>query len=283
MKGILNPKDFLEYLEYHPATGALYQDIPVQQNGIDLRVVKMEEPDLGVSRFTFKANGEEAVMSGTSSVLTNNPMRLVKGQSYQATFHLRLKKPLPRGVCAYVIGRSTFNRNSILIRSSLYDSGYVGDVGATVYSWRRAELDRFFRMAQIVFMSAETASMYNGQYGDIEKQTDSESLEKESSSKTEDKTSKIMDSIPTDLKTVQEGKPFEGLTIEDGSFEELCEDEMDDKDEEFLDVMNEDIPQIEGDENYTSIDDDELDDDEEEEEEVIPVKKPVKRRKKKRL
>lgn len=284
MKGVLDPRKFKDLLGFHKGTHPLYEDFPVQQNGIDLRIIKLEEMSSGVSRFTFKPNGEESVMPGNRQGLTDNPMRVLPGQAYQVTFHLELKEPLPENVCAYIIGRSSFNRSGILIRSAWYDSGYAGELGATMYVHRRAEIDRFFRGAQILFFSADSADLYKGQYGDSVTHPVAVGPREEGDPK-ESSVEKGPDSEPT---------TYKGLAITTGDIDEdLLEQEAEDgdDDEDYVDVMTQDIPADEDYEDYGDFED-ELDEDEELPEEdpepvtpkkkkkAKPGKKPKKRSKK---
>jgi len=71
---------------------------------------------------------------------------------------------IPENVAAYVIGRSSLNRNGVFCRSTLYDSGFKDYVGAAVYPFVPCHLHYGARFAQIIFMEAQSAKMYDGQY-----------------------------------------------------------------------------------------------------------------------
>lgn len=71
---------------------------------------------------------------------------------------------IPDNVVAMVYGRSTLNRNGIFIRSSLYDSNFNNFVGFTMYPWVETTIECGSRIAQIVFMSADSDGLYGGQY-----------------------------------------------------------------------------------------------------------------------
>lgn len=266
MKGILNPNDFKDILEFHSSCSPTFEDFPIQQNGIDLRVCIVREYDTGVARFAFKPNGDESILHGSKNTLIHNPLKLIRGCAYELVFHLKLKEPLPEGVCAMIIGRSSFNRNGILIRSSLYDSGYIGELGATLYSFRRIEVERYFRMAQVVFISADTAKMYDGQYGEKEKQVQiiEHLIGDSNNSPPVVITSTAKESTPPiHVETVTSEKAFEGLEIDETDLED--EIEMDDN-EDYADVMNNEIPSDEeDDEDFDEdfvIEEEDLDDEE---------------------
>lgn len=66
----------------------------------------------------------------------------------------------------YIIGRSSLNRNNILIRSCLYDSGYNG-VCAFVMTIGSGpvKIQKGTRFGQYVSWKAEALKSYNGSYG----------------------------------------------------------------------------------------------------------------------
>jgi deoxycytidine triphosphate deaminase len=64
-----------------------------------------------------------------------------------------------------VYGRSTLNRAGILLRSSIYDSGFVcNKIGFTMYPFNDCVIERESRIAQIIFYESHSNTMYNGQY-----------------------------------------------------------------------------------------------------------------------
>lgn len=73
---------------------------------------------------------------------------------------------IPEGYCGWLIGRSSLNRNGILIASGLYDSGYNGTVGGAIYMFNQGglKIQKGARIAQLVIAEAETLHLYDGQY-----------------------------------------------------------------------------------------------------------------------
>lgn len=72
---------------------------------------------------------------------------------------------LPEGVAAVLFTRSTFARNGVFIVSGLYDSGYVGQVGFTIYTLGgMIDIARGTRIGQIAFVHSESAGAYAGGY-----------------------------------------------------------------------------------------------------------------------
>lgn len=72
---------------------------------------------------------------------------------------------VPEGMAAVLYTRSTFARNGIFIMSGLYDSGYKGHIGFTIYTiGGPAVIAQGTRIGQIAFIAADTAKMYAGGY-----------------------------------------------------------------------------------------------------------------------
>lgn len=85
-----------------------------------------------------------------------------RAYSFDSTFYVEI----PEGMCGWLIGRSSFNRSGVLIRSGLFDSGFKGYLGATIYCFSDIKIEQGARIAQFVMAKAENASLYNGQYQD---------------------------------------------------------------------------------------------------------------------
>lgn len=70
---------------------------------------------------------------------------------------------LPEGVAAILYTRSTLARNGVFLVSGLYDSGYKGHIGVTIYPiCGNITIMPGTRVGQIAFVSAENAKMYAG-------------------------------------------------------------------------------------------------------------------------
>ena len=125
----------------------------LQQNGIDLRMGKIQtiaaDQNEGVPRYeeTYSEAGRFFINTGWAYAL--NAMERVS---------------IPKGVAADIIGRSSLNRRGLLIRGSVYDSGFKGVCGATMYSFTAKKMQVGDRFAQMIFVTADTAQMYQGQH-----------------------------------------------------------------------------------------------------------------------
>lgn len=73
---------------------------------------------------------------------------------------------LPKNMFALLIHRSSFNRKGIIITGSVYDPGYKGVIGCTIYnlSGEVIQIPANKRICQIVCYHAEAASEYDGQW-----------------------------------------------------------------------------------------------------------------------
>ena len=73
---------------------------------------------------------------------------------------------LPKDVYATFTHRSSYNRKGVLITGSIYDPGYNGQIGYTIYNMSKEELriGKNKRIGQIMFFKADPASSYSGQY-----------------------------------------------------------------------------------------------------------------------
>lgn len=91
-------------------------------------------------------------------------VKLKHGESKNVLLNESVK--LPGHIFATFTHRSTYNRQGVLITGSIYDPGYCGRVGCTIYNLSGAdlEIDINERIGQMLFFQADTASLYDGQY-----------------------------------------------------------------------------------------------------------------------
>ncbi len=71
---------------------------------------------------------------------------------------------LPRYICGFIIPRSTCFRKGIIVKSGLCDPGYKGHPRVAIFPYRDVLIKQGYRLAQIVFVRAHSASVYRGQY-----------------------------------------------------------------------------------------------------------------------
>ena len=73
---------------------------------------------------------------------------------------------VPPGAFALMFSRSTFNRQGVLITSTVFEPGWRGIPTVSVYNLSGTDFSirKDTRVAQIIFFKANAASSYNGQY-----------------------------------------------------------------------------------------------------------------------
>jgi len=91
-------------------------------------------------------------------------IELPQGHAYNVLLNEIVE--LPDDVYAMLYGRSSYNREGVLIRGSVYDPGYKGQVGCTIYnmSGNFLKIKPNERICQMMFFRADPASKYDGQY-----------------------------------------------------------------------------------------------------------------------
>lgn len=86
---------------------------------------------------------------------------LDSGRVYDGTSNFYVD--LPSGIAAILYTRSTLTRNGVILASGLYDSGFKGHIGFTIYPLAHTiELEIGVRVGQIAFVSSESAGLYAG-------------------------------------------------------------------------------------------------------------------------
>ncbi|RWZ87249.1 MAG: hypothetical protein EO766_12040 [Hydrotalea sp. AMD] len=73
---------------------------------------------------------------------------------------------VPAGVAAFLIVRSTLNRNGLWVTSGLYDQGFSNNIGFVIHNdGPNAFIAPHTRVAQLVFVKSEDSGLlYNGTY-----------------------------------------------------------------------------------------------------------------------
>ena len=73
---------------------------------------------------------------------------------------------IPDDMFGLIWSRSTFNRQGIIIRGTVFDSGYVGRPSFSVYNFSgdRIYIKKNTRVCQILFFYSASAFPYHGKY-----------------------------------------------------------------------------------------------------------------------
>jgi len=162
----------------------------VQQAGIDLRVARISVPYPAQlpaplqGAVTPQGPGSEIAVIGVKErrlpaykeidledrsdpfIVKRNSKQwycLPKGQ-YILDFVEHIKVPLH--CMALVVHRSTLNRSGTIVTGSVFDPGFSGQVGATMYVHGTLLIEPLARLAQIILFDGDSANAYTGAYKD---------------------------------------------------------------------------------------------------------------------
>lgn len=144
---------------------ANYDEAAIQPNALDITIDSVSHfprPDDVYPEFVLRKEGSaEKRFKATLEPINNVLFDLVPGQ-YE--FESDTTVELPKGVCGWLVARSTLNRNGIFIVSGLYDAGFKGRVGGTIYVPVWSHFEKGARVAQLITARADTIHLYDGQY-----------------------------------------------------------------------------------------------------------------------
>lgn len=159
----INPKIALEsgWVEFPGWMTSSQRSKCIQPNAIDFTLDRL-----------FTINGSDtATITESSRIMRSvteirpdhNKWQLEQNVLYDgmSDFYVHV----PENVAAYLIVRSTFNRVGLLLNAGLYDSGFLGNIGFTLYN-RSGTLitSPHTRIGQIIFVDSESSSLYDGNY-----------------------------------------------------------------------------------------------------------------------
>lgn len=139
----------------------------IQPNAIDFDLERLFLPN-SETLFAFSEQGKVMrkldEIKATTSQTDGLPWFYLNPNSYydfQSSFYVEV----PEGVCAWLIARSTLNRNGMFITSGLYDSGYKGPIAGILHNRSGvAKIAQHTRIGQIIFARSDSAGLYKGGY-----------------------------------------------------------------------------------------------------------------------
>ena len=140
------------------------------QNGYDLRIETICEVTTDL----------DSILAINDKGLKNNAYVIVKpnynSKDKNLYYFLKRNTPyvvktiesvyIPKNVVGIIFSRSTFNRNGIIVRATLFDSGFRGTPSLTVYPFQNIRIAKGCRIAQIIFMTATPYKLYKGKYNE---------------------------------------------------------------------------------------------------------------------
>jgi len=94
----------------------------------------------------------------------NRTIKLAQGQSMNVDFEETIH--LPNDIYSTFHIRSSFSRKGVFATTGIYDPGYVGSLGCTLYNLGTSPIviEKGTRVGQMLFFKADAASSYNGQW-----------------------------------------------------------------------------------------------------------------------
>ena len=137
-------------------------DTMIQPNTVDLRVDKVYRIGAG----PMHIDEEEKIHRKSMEIFPDEDGNfLLSPGCYEMQSNQQVE--IAEGEVALVLGRSTFNRNGVLIISSIYDSGFKDYAGATVYNiGGETTVKPNTRFAHLIIAKAESLHKYDGDYGE---------------------------------------------------------------------------------------------------------------------
>lgn len=151
--------------------GGLYNtEEQIQPNGIDLRLAKVYElsgttylPEQGKAKFDGRATEVEPKEGWYH-------LRPQAGSVYLVDFMERAA--VQPGFCAQIITRSSLVRSGVDVITGLWDTGWEGQLGASLRVMNPIHIQYGARMAQVMFYKAVfNGHTYNGRYQGADSQT----------------------------------------------------------------------------------------------------------------
>lgn len=117
-----------------------------------------------VERKIVKVSDFSEIQQVGIDLTVSEDIKLEHGRSYNVLFNETIE--LPTDIFASIFQRSSYSRKGIFTTTGVYDPGYIGSLGCTIYnmSGETIEIPKNTRIAQIVCFKAESASAYNGQF-----------------------------------------------------------------------------------------------------------------------
>lgn len=172
----INPGEILEMGAVRPFKGrpAIITDInddqcQIQQNGIDLRLDEVQYAK-GQTILSLDKNVREEVRCEFEELQPDSDdyFTLYEGTKYAFDFMEWIE--VPENMCAYLFVRSSINRYSGDFMTGLWDSSFRGRLGGIFRPDTNVVIPKGYRVAQVVFLRADSYRPYDGQFQDQERQ-----------------------------------------------------------------------------------------------------------------
>lgn len=165
----LNPQQFINdgSIKFPEWMDDEFKQKCIQPNALDITLDK-------AFGFDF---GEHFILTENTKIMRNTTecSSRLYGNQTEPTFRIRVGVTdimsdfhitVPAGLAAFLIVRSTLNRNGLYVTSGLYDSGFSGHLGAALHNrGEDAYIAPHTRIAQLVLVKSEDSGvLYSGGY-----------------------------------------------------------------------------------------------------------------------
>lgn len=132
----------------------------VQMHALDIRVHKIYK--VLESTLDLTANPKSHRKLSEVKPMDNGQFFLTAGMYIFDSFH---NVKMEEGEAGWIVPRSTFTRNGILVGSALYDAGYEGGVNGYIHNpVGNIKMSIGEKIGQFIVAQAETLKLYDGQY-----------------------------------------------------------------------------------------------------------------------
>lgn len=165
---LINPKEAIEQ-GWIKISGEFKWDECIQPNAIDFTLDKAHyDGRLNVSTIIGKNHKQLPSFEEMDTVYDHdtacNYFEIQPGQAIDGSSNMYVT--LPSGVAAMLVVRSTLNRGNCTLTSGLYDSGYQGNIGFSIFNRGKvsAYIEKGARVGQIMFIPSDHAKLYAGGY-----------------------------------------------------------------------------------------------------------------------
>lgn len=156
-----------ELIQQGYITGIHDQEAQVQPNALDFTIDKLfrlNDNNMFIISHAGKMMRQNDEVVSTPDRRTGIQFwNLAPLTSYDALSDIHVT--LPTDIAAFLIIRSTFNRNGMFITAGLYDTGFSGHIGFMLHNRSGpAKIEPGTRIGQIVFVHSSSIGQYQGQW-----------------------------------------------------------------------------------------------------------------------
>ncbi len=132
-------------------------DIQIQPNGVDLTLCCVfRQKEKG------RVSQEDKQIGNREEINPKNNFYCLGPGGYIVRYNETVS--IPEGHIGFIYPRSSILRNSCMINTAVWDSGYKGKGESFLQVYHEIEIEKGARIAQMVFSLAEHTKYYSGDY-----------------------------------------------------------------------------------------------------------------------